>query len=118
MKKCKCGCGYPVFSHHYAKYCQWKRTDKKKPKPINKISTKESKRLVKYYKAKAEYMIDHEYCEVCNLEKADQIHHKKGRIGDLLFNKKYFLASCDSCHKKIEANPLWAKTLGYSLNRL
>ena len=32
MKACKCGCGWPVFSHGYAKYCQGKRTDDKKPK--------------------------------------------------------------------------------------
>ncbi len=31
MKTCKCGCGWPVFSHGYAKFCQHKRTDKKKP---------------------------------------------------------------------------------------
>lgn len=30
MKTCKCGCGWPVFSHGYAKYCQYKRTDDKK----------------------------------------------------------------------------------------
>ncbi len=29
---CKCGCGWPVFSHGYAKFCQNKRTDDKKPK--------------------------------------------------------------------------------------
>lgn len=31
-KKCNCGCGYPVFSTGYAKYCQHKRTDKKPSK--------------------------------------------------------------------------------------
>lgn len=30
-KTCKCGCGWPVFSHGYARYCQSKRTDNKKP---------------------------------------------------------------------------------------
>lgn len=33
-KTCNCGCGWPVFSHGYAKYCQSKRTDDKKPKKI------------------------------------------------------------------------------------
>lgn len=33
-KTCNCGCGRPVFSHGYAKYCQWKRTDDKKPKKL------------------------------------------------------------------------------------
>lgn len=42
MKSCKCGCGWPVFSHGYAKYCQNKRTDDKKIKksiPKIKITT-------------------------------------------------------------------------------
>lgn len=34
MKTCKCGCGWPVFSHGYAKNCQNKRTDDKKPKGL------------------------------------------------------------------------------------
>jgi len=34
MKTCLCGCGWPVFSHGYAKYCQYKRTDDKKPKRL------------------------------------------------------------------------------------
>lgn len=32
IKKCLCGCGHDRFSHGYAKYCQHKRTDNKKPK--------------------------------------------------------------------------------------
>jgi hypothetical protein len=118
MKKCNCGCGYPVFSNGYASYCQWKRTDKKRPKPIPQVSKKESKRLAKYYKAKSEYMAEHELCEVCQENKADQIHHRKGRIGSLLWDKSYFLASCDTCHRRVELNPEWAKDNGYSLNRL
>ena len=49
-KVCLCGCGNPVFSNRYAKYCQYKRTDdkwiraqekkaekiKSKPKTINR----------------------------------------------------------------------------------
>ena len=29
MKLCNCGCGLPVFSHSFSKYCQHKRTDEK-----------------------------------------------------------------------------------------
>lgn len=39
-KTCKCGCGWPVFSHGYAKYCQNKRTDDKKPHGLKiKVTT-------------------------------------------------------------------------------
>lgn len=56
-------------------------------------------------------------CEVegC-VHKATQIHHKKGRIGDALYND--FLAICEDCHRKVEENPEWAKENGYSVSRI
>ena len=49
---------------------------------------------------------------------ATEVHHKKGRIGKLLTDIRYFLGVCRECHNKIELNPTWAKENGYSLNRL
>jgi hypothetical protein len=42
----------------------------------------------------------------------------KGRIGDLLTDRRYMLPVSDRGHKKIELNPDWAKEMGYSLSRL
>jgi hypothetical protein len=47
-----------------------------------------------------------------------QIHHKKGRIGHLLWNTKYFLAVCPNCHRYIEDHPEQARSNGWSLSRL
>mgnify|MGYP003433518007 CR=1 FL=1 len=47
-----------------------------------------------------------------------EIHHKKGRIGDLLTDVRFFLAVCRSHHNYIEHNPAEAKEHGYSLSRL
>jgi len=48
---------------------------------------------------------------------ADQIHHKKGREGNLLLEEKYWLAVNFKCHRHIEDHPYWAKQEGYSLQR-
>lgn len=45
-------------------------------------------------------------------------HHKKGRIGILLLDKRYWLPVCLGHHQYLELNPLWAKEKGYSLSRL
>jgi hypothetical protein len=48
---------------------------------------------------------------------ASQIHHKKGRIGELLLDERYWMSVCHKCHDYIEKHPEWAKEKGYSLNR-
>jgi hypothetical protein len=46
------------------------------------------------------------------------IHHQKGRIGNNLNDTSHWLPCCLSCHNFIESNPLIAKELGFSENRL
>lgn len=71
-----------------------------------------------YEQAKKKFLADHQLCEVKGCKNlATEVHHKKGRIGALLYNILFFLAVCWKCHKKIEKNPGWAKQEGYSLFR-
>ena len=56
-------------------------------------------------------------CEVCHERAASEIHHMKGRTGELLTDPTYFLGVCRSCHNKITLNPEWAHDLGYSATR-
>lgn len=93
-------------------------TPKKKPEPIKKVSKKQQSRNARYAKAKREYLTEHPKCQVCNIRLASDIHHRRGRVGDLLCDKSYFLAVDRMCHQKIELNPVWAKENGYSENRL
>lgn len=91
-------------------------------KPKKPIKAKSAKRVDEeniYKKEHKKYLIAYPYCEVreCKLS-SNQIHHKKGRIGSLLYNPEYFLAVCSDCHSKIELNPVWAKENGYSIDRL
>lgn len=87
-----------------------------------KISVKSLKRKVEdklYLKNKKEYLIEHIRCEVkgCNRVSED-VHHKKGRVGKLLYDKRFFMAVCRNHHTEIETDPKAAKENGYSLSRL
>lgn len=100
------------------KYSGTKST-KKKIKPTSQKRAKENREYLNY--SRPEYLLEHPICEInvpgCTI-KADQIHHKKGRIGKLLNDKKYFCATCDNCHKWAENNPAAAREKGVSISRL
>lgn len=93
-----------------------------KEKKVKKISLKSVKRMAEerlYLKKKKEYLTAHIRCEVkgCNRVSED-VHHKKGRVGKLLYDERYFLAVCRDHHTLIECSPDWAIENGYSLKRL
>lgn len=110
-------------------YHYWKFRNGVKPKkklsphlPVAPVSTKQKKRLAKYAIVRAEYLAGHPYCEArigytCR-GKAVDIHHKRGRLGDLLTDTSHFLALCRECHEYIEFRPEWAKEVGFSESRL
>jgi hypothetical protein len=83
---------------------------------IKKVSSKESKRQRAYKELRDSYLEKHPLCESCSTSRSSEIHHKKGRIGENLFN--HFLAVCHDCHVWIENNPELAKEQGFSISRL
>ena len=91
---------------------------KKEKKPIKKTSKSRQADQRLYEIVRERYLNNNPICEVCGTTHSDQIHHKKGKIGSLLYNERYFLAVCFPCHRHIEDNPEFAKREGYSLNRL
>lgn len=113
MKLCKHNnCNNPVWS---GGFCKWHS----KRQQIKVISNKRKEEKKEYDKKRKLYLIEHSICEVkeCN-NKATQIHHKVGRVGNNYTDESTFLAVCASCHKQIEENPQWAKDNNYSINRL
>lgn len=88
---------------------------------IRKQSKKRAVQNREYSKLRKEYLEGHPICEVrlgnCT-NQATNIHHQRGRIGDLLTDTTYFLACCFSCHQWIENNPTESKKRGYSISRL
>ncbi len=94
-------------------------TTKKERKPIAKKSPKRSKEEREYSKLRKLFLETKMLCEVegCRC-RSDSVHHKKGRIADLLNDTEFWLAVCHDHHVWIEEHPEWAKEKGYSLNRL
>tara|TARA_R110000744_G_scaffold195512_2_gene314591 strand:+ start:650 stop:1078 length:429 start_codon:yes stop_codon:yes gene_type:complete len=112
------------------KYCSYNCTRKSKEKsldgkkPINKTKIPQQsasmiKKLTKYSKLKKAFLAlpENKFCPITG-KAADQIHHKKGRIGSLLLDTRFWLAVSHDGHRKIEEKPDWAKEMGYSLSRL
>ena len=94
---------------------------KEEKKPV-RISIHSVKRMAEerlYAKKKKEYLTAHIRCEVkgCN-HVSEDLHHRKGRVGKLLYNEKYFMAVCRDHHREIELNVDWAIKNKYSLKRL
>lgn len=85
------------------------KKESEKKKDLNKI----------YQKVRAEYLKYHPVCEFkeCK-EKARDIHHKAGKVGELFTDPNHFMACCREHHSLIELNPAWAKQQGYSISRL
>lgn len=104
------------------------KTEKKKKKPIARESKKRRLENYQYSKARKEFLLFNKGCQCGCGSLATEVHHKKGRIGNeqldngetipLLIDERYFLAVCHDCHVKIELNPVWAKSKGYSINRI
>jgi hypothetical protein len=94
---------------------------KKQKKFIRPYSLKRQKENKKYTALRKKFLEDHPVCEArlegCTVE-ANQVHHKKGRIGGDFLDVKDFLAVCYSCHSVIEREPLKAKQLNLSTSRL
>jgi hypothetical protein len=89
------------------------------PEPIKKVSQKRNLENKEYLKVRKVFLQSLMFCQVNSCKKLPtEVHHKKGRIGKLLTDTRYFLGVCRECHNKIELEPLWAKENNYSLNRL
>lgn len=86
---------------------------------IKSVSDKMLISLREYRKVRDVYMNDHTICEhpECS-SPSTELHHKKGRVGKLLTDSRYFCALCHDHHEWAEKNPILAKELGLSVDRL
>lgn len=109
----------------YQKQQKQKYLDKQKLKEpkkavlIKKVSDKRKKENILYEKAKKEHFELHPACQFpgCTSENRT-LHHGAGRIGTLLWDKRYFKTLCPEHHRYCELHPIEAKELGLSFNRL
>ena len=79
---------------------------------IRKISKKRSQQLTMYSIAREEYFIDNPTCEICS-SPLIVLHHKKGRRGERLYDKEFFMSVCNADHAQIHAHPEWSYEKGY-----
>lgn len=111
-----------------ASFGRLKRSPKQRRR-IAPMSEAGRKRLDEYKKARAEYLRDCPFCEVCveiskltddgllvrqvlREHEATDIHHVRGRLGPLLTDRRYFKATCSKSHRWIHANVTLARALG------
>lgn len=85
---------------------------------IKPRSDKRAEEYKLYYPARKKYLEKHRYCECGCGREATEIHHKKGKSGKLLYDKKYFMAVARPCHRKMTDESKWAIKKGFSISRL
>lgn len=109
------------------KYCSPACTNKNrkanlKLTPIYKISPVSKKRKIEnaqYSVLRIQFLSkpENQKCPITGWPTTD-IHHKKGRVGSLFLDTRYWIALSREGHSYVEENPEWAKENGYSLGRL
>lgn len=86
---------------------------------IKSISDKKLQELKEYRIIRDRYLKENPVCEFVGCESRDiTLHHKKGRIGSLLTDSRYFCSLCIKHHIWAELNCNEAKELGLSFDRL
>ena len=97
-----------------------------KPKPTAKriptFSSKMQKKKAVYSVRRNKFLDDFPMCHakvnVKCAQYSSEVHHKAGRVEELLLDTTTWLPVCNSCHRWIELHPVEAKELGLSINRL
>jgi hypothetical protein len=95
--------------------------EKREGHEIAKKSAQQKERDKEFRPIHDRFMRTHKECmirqEGC-LVKTTELHHGKGKIGDLLFDEQWLVAACLPCHRWAELHPVDAKVLGISFDRL
>lgn len=108
----------------YCRKCWSCRKQKHKPtrqkQRLRPRSLKKAKLDKEYSVLRIKFLTLHPHCQAALpgcMRQASEIHHKKGRTGDLYLDTTTWLACCHSCHVYIELHPAEAKELGLSQSR-
>lgn len=83
---------------------------------IAKQSEEGKERMEVYGAINRMFLLMNLECAICN-NNSEEVHHQKGRIGDLLYDVRFFLPVCRTCHVFIEKHPETAYMNGWSLLR-
>jgi hypothetical protein len=87
-----------------------------KRSPLRKVSKKRAGENAEYLKLREKFLLDQPWCEIgargCT-RKARDVHHANHREGKRLLDRKYWWATCRSCHIFIGDNPKIAREKGW-----
>ena len=96
--------------------------DNRKRSKIKNRSTKRGKEEAEYLRENRAYLQTHReakiMCPVYPDKEVTEVHHKKGRIGKLLLDKKFWLAVSREGHRYIHNNIDESMNKGWLLSRL
>lgn len=81
--------------------------------PLRKISDKRRSQLRIYAHDRKAFLAEKPVCEICHQGRSIDVHHRCGRYGRSLLNRKHWMAVCRICHDFIHSNPKRARELGY-----
>ena len=95
---------------------------KLKPVRIRQKSSKREKLDAIYSIMRRKFLSDYTLChakvDVRCLLRSSEVHHKAGRISELYLDIRFWCPVCRFCHRFLEENPIVAKELGLSIERL
>lgn len=93
--------------------CNKEYIEQNPPKAINSRSENRLAEEKIYEKKKKVYMDNHKICECGCGRASNDLHHKAGRVGKLLYDENYFMAVNRFCHGWIHANPKESRKKGW-----
>ncbi len=90
--------------------------------PLRKVSKSQARRIAKYRPIAHGFLLAHPICGIClvrggEVRPSTEIHHIRGRNGPLLFDTRFFCASCRACRLWPHDNKEEARKLGVLAER-
>lgn len=98
-------------------YSTLKRAYINRGKPLKKASKSQRRKLSKYIPIRDEFLRQNSSCQICPCRgrrpnRATEVHHSRGRIGRLMCDTRFFVASCRDCREWPHEHPNEARSLG------
>lgn len=90
-----------------------KKPAPKRRGPVRKMSVGMARKMRRYAILRKQFLEVRWTCERCRARSAEHVHHKRGRVGALLTDWRYWMAVCHVCHAWIGDNPTTARQAGY-----
>jgi len=98
-----------------------KPDNKKKKKWMSPVSEKRKIENDEYKILREQFLKEHPYCE-CGRDgcrkRSVEVHHSAGRVGKNFLDVSTWKAMSRVCHQWAELNPIEAKEIGVSQNRI